>query len=475
MQPKHSHLALKSQAMIYEINFRVYVEVVEAFDNWLNKHTEEMLAVPGFISAVISVPKVTDENQKHRCVQYRLSEQSVLDHYLDYNAETVLAECMQHFGGQVTTQSRVLSVMEASLSKHGFCANCETELLGRFCSVCGQREEPRVPTLGSLIGEFTNTVFAFESKLWRSLRLLLFKPGQLTIDYLSGKRQKYMSPLRLYLLFSIVTFAYFALLNSQDGLGVKIKNALNVEVSQEVDNNEAVEIDSGEGDFIFNLAFFSDKVNAQIEQRLKDGRISIERDIEQGNTKNIFRQFFGAIPTTLLLFLPIIALVFKVFYIGSGKHYVEHLIYILHNHAFLFAALILTNTFPKVVGLWSWFDMFVGLGLFFCFSIYSYSHLRKFLIEKFSKFRVKAFLYFSIIVGFFALLFSYVLSDGINVFIFLLWSIYVPFYIYRSMRLVYPRSHWATVAFFGMFSMIYLILLFFMLLGSVIFVGYTYS
>ncbi|MFT6389183.1 MAG: hypothetical protein ACJAUP_002573, partial [Cellvibrionaceae bacterium] len=60
------------QSVIYEVNLSIDVDVIDRFDEWLHQHTEEMLAIPGFISAATSVPDVDDESQKHRCVQYRL-------------------------------------------------------------------------------------------------------------------------------------------------------------------------------------------------------------------------------------------------------------------------------------------------------------------------------------------------------------------------------------------------------------------
>lgn len=471
IKPQHKEPTAKPQAVIYEVNLSVDVEVIERFDEWLHKHTEEMLAIPGFISAATSVPDVDDENQKHRCVQYRLSDQAALDNYLEHYAEEMRAKSLQHFEGHFTAKRRVLSLAEAALAKHGVCANCGAELLGRFCNVCGQREEPRVPTIGSITSEFTNEVFVVESKLWRSFCLLLFKPGQLTMLYLSGMRQKYMSPLRLYLLFSIITFAYFSLLNSQGSLGIDIETAPDVEVTEEV-SNEVAELNSQEEETGFNSRFFSDEVNAEIEQRIKGAVTSIKSDIEAGNKQAVVNKFVSPLPKALFLFLPIVALLFKILYLGSGKYYVEHLIYVLHNHAFLFAVIILTTIISQVARLWPRFEVFIGIGLLLGFSVYAYRYQRKFLIEKFSKSRVKAVLYLCSMVVLLAL---FVAEDGISLFIVLLWSIYVPFYIYRSMRVVYQRPPWVTAASFAVISMMYLFLLVVMLLSSAAFVGYTYS
>ena len=466
--------AVETRAVIYEVNLRVDVEVIERFDEWLHRHTEEMLAIPGFISAATSVPDVEDEKQKHRCVQYRLSDQTALDNYLEHHADEMRAKSLRHFEGHFAARRRVLSVAEAALAEHRVCANCDAELLGRFCSVCGQREEPRVPTIGSVGSEFTNEVFVVESKLWRSFYLLLFKPGQLTTAYLSGKRQMYMSPIRLYLLFSIATFAYFALLNSQDELGIEIQNAPVVELSQEP-SDQGEEVNSLVDDFDFESRFFSDEVNLQIEQKIKSAIGSIQHDVEAGNRQAVVGKFFKPLPKALFLFLPIVALLFKILYLGSGKYYVEHLIYVLHNHAFLFAMIIFTGIIAQTVRAWPSLEIVITLGSFTVFAAFVYRYFREFLIEKYSKSRIIAALILSLLVTLLGLLFNFALTDGISVLTGLMWSIYVPFYIYLSMRLVYQRSRLATALSLVVISMMYLFLLSLMLLSSAAFVGLTYS
>jgi hypothetical protein len=470
-QPSKSNI--KAHAVIYEVNLTVDVEVIEQFDQWLHQHTEDMLAIPGFVSASTSVPDVEDEKRKHRCVQYRLRDQTALDNYLQHHAEEMRNKSLKDFDGHFTAERRVLSVAEAALAKHGVCANCDAELLGRFCNVCGQREEPRVPTLGSLSSEFTNEMFGVGSKLWRSIYLLIFKPGQLTVAYLSGKRQKYMSPIRLYLLFSIVAFALLAFLNSHDGLGVNVEMAPSVEITDDV-GEQTVEGISPKDGVPFETGLFSSEVDAQIEQTIKSAISSIQRDIAAGNTEAMKSKFSEPLPTVLFLFLPIVALLFKILYIRSAKYYVEHLIYVVHNHSFLFAALIFTGAITELGLLWPPLEIIIGLSLLSLLSLYGYRYLRQILIEKYSKSTLKALLILFSAVAVLALLLQSVLSDGTGVLLNLMWVIYVPFYLYRSIRLVYPGSRLATILSLTVIAIVYLFLLVVMLLTSALFVGFTY-
>lgn len=468
-------MAENLQAVIYEVNLSVDVDVIERFDEWLQLHTKEMLAIPGFISAATSVPDVDDESQKHRCVQYRLSDKAALDDYLNHHAERMRNKADLAFEGKFTAKRRVLSIAEAALAEHSNCANCGAELTGRFCTVCGQREEPRVPTIQSVLGEFTNEVFGIESKLWRSFRLLLFKPGQLTLVYLSGMRQKYMSPLRLYLLFSIATFAYFALLNNQGLFDVSIEASDNQEmitgVENEMPNTDSTSI-SEDGSTSSSLP---GEVDSEIERRVRSTIVSIQKDIDAGNRQAVISKFIKPLPKALFLFLPFIALLLKFLYLGSGKYYVEHLVYVLHNHAFLFAILLFTTFVSQIVSHQPQFEIFIALGITLVFAIYAFRPLHGFLVEKFSKSRVKAVLYLLVISTLFTLLFRSALSSGISTIFVLMWGLYVPYYVYRSMRVVYQRPRWVTLPTLAVISVMYLVLLLIMLLGSAFFVGITYN
>jgi hypothetical protein len=302
---------------------------------------------------------------------------------------------------------------------------------------------------------------------------LIFKPGQLTVAYLSGKRQKYMSPIRLYLLFSIVAFALLAFLNSHDGLGVNVEMAPSVEITDDV-GEQTVEGISPKDGVPFETGLFSSEVDAQIEQTIKSAISSIQRDIAAGNTEAMKSKFSEPLPTVLFLFLPIVALLFKILYIRSAKYYVEHLIYVVHNHSFLFAALIFTGAITELGLLWPPLEIIIGLSLLSLLSLYGYRYLRQILIEKYSKSTLKALLILFSAVAVLALLLQSVLSDGTGVLLNLMWVIYVPFYLYRSIRLVYPGSRLATVLSLTVIAIVYLFLLVVMLIVSALFVGFTY-
>ncbi|MDP3572499.1 MAG: DUF3667 domain-containing protein [Archangium sp.] len=92
---------------------------------------------------------------------------------------------------------------------HGACANCGAELHGNYCAVCGQPAHVH-RTLGHMVEEFLHGLLHFDTRAWRTLPLLAFRPGTLTNEYIHGKRARYISPLALFLLTVFTMFFVFA-------------------------------------------------------------------------------------------------------------------------------------------------------------------------------------------------------------------------------------------------------------------------
>jgi hypothetical protein len=95
----------------------------------------------------------------------------------------------------------------------GACLNCGTALVGPHCHACGQRAHVH-RTLSAFFHDLLHGVLHFEGKTWRTVPLLVWKPGQLTREYIDGKRASYVSPIALFL---FVVFLSFALFNALGG------------------------------------------------------------------------------------------------------------------------------------------------------------------------------------------------------------------------------------------------------------------
>ena len=81
---------------------------------------------------------------------------------------------------------------------HGACLNCAAMLSGPFCHQCGQAAHLH-RSLMSLWHDIAHGVFHFEGKIWRTLPMLVWRPGELTRRYIHGERARFVSPLALFL------------------------------------------------------------------------------------------------------------------------------------------------------------------------------------------------------------------------------------------------------------------------------------
>jgi hypothetical protein len=86
------------------------------------------------------------------------------------------------------------------------CANCGTELLGVTCYRCGQPVKGMVRHLSSILADVADTVLNIDSRIFRTLKPLLLRPGYLTNEYLAGRRVRYVTPFRLYFFLSVIAF-----------------------------------------------------------------------------------------------------------------------------------------------------------------------------------------------------------------------------------------------------------------------------
>jgi uncharacterized protein DUF3667 len=95
------------------------------------------------------------------------------------------------------------------------CLNCGAPLNGPYCSACGQKAHVH-RSVRAFLQDFVQGLFNFEGKIWRTLPMLAWRPGEMTRRYIAGERARFISPVALYL---FTVFAMFAALNFTGELG----------------------------------------------------------------------------------------------------------------------------------------------------------------------------------------------------------------------------------------------------------------
>jgi hypothetical protein len=117
--------------------------------------------------------------------------------------------------GATFTAGLAASVIDSNRDGQGHeahcpCANCGAILTGDYCATCGQPAHVH-RSLGHMAEEFLHGILHFDSRAWRTLPLLVFRPGTLTYDYIHGKRARFISPLAMFLLAVFTMFFVFSL------------------------------------------------------------------------------------------------------------------------------------------------------------------------------------------------------------------------------------------------------------------------
>jgi hypothetical protein len=258
----------------------------------------------------------------------------------------------------------------ASAMAHGsaagttLCPNCGAPLAGKYCSQCGQRHhEQPIHHFWHFVSEATEDLTHADSRLWQTLVALLFRPGFLTREFLEGRQARYLPPVRLYLVVSVIFFLIVGLEARISNQGVILSyngKSFNYQVvpaqgpagagtTARAPTTGASDAVSGpvavgptpaaresackeSGAYVAEHAGWLAHLGPQVTQScltaFADG--GLER-LNEAIEHNLERAMF--------LLLPLLALVMKPLYRKPPRYYIEHLLFFLHDHAFLFVVL----------------------------------------------------------------------------------------------------------------------------------------
>jgi hypothetical protein len=108
-------------------------------------------------------------------------------------------------GGAAAVELAASALSERG-GKIGHCANCHEPLLGPYCAVCGQPRDIHRRSLWGLLHDLVKDLVSFDSRILRTARALMLRPGELAKAYHEGRTQPFVPPVRLYLFVSLIFF-----------------------------------------------------------------------------------------------------------------------------------------------------------------------------------------------------------------------------------------------------------------------------
>ncbi len=235
----------------------------------------------------------------------------------------------------------------ASVGGHSArCLNCGAFLSGPFCAVCGQRDIPPYPSVRELAVDAMSEFSGWDGRLASTLRALFQRPGMLTHEFLEGRRVRYISPLRLYLMTSLVYFVIAAAApNLRLGAGKVSVGGISVGATTAPGKAERAPERVGTAAseaFEKQQPLTAGERDAALRDIATAPRLIqpfLKRAVQ--DPAGFKRSLLETMPRMLFALLPIFAGILALFY--HGRKYPEHLYFAIHLHAFIFVALAMTE------------------------------------------------------------------------------------------------------------------------------------
>jgi hypothetical protein len=195
-------------------------------------------------------------------------------------------------------ETPLVSSQEAGASSFGECMNCGSAMTGPYCSQCGEKKlSPQDHSLPHLAEEVLGVFTHLDSRFVRTLRVLLTKPGELSNAYFRGGRSRYTKPLTLFVIINVLFFIVQPHTNLfHDKYPEYLKNPR-----------------------------YAQAVRSHLDKTGNPNGYAARFDANLQNQKK----------SLLIVSVPLLAVVMSLLLIGSGRMYVEHLVFSVQVYAFV--------------------------------------------------------------------------------------------------------------------------------------------
>ena len=229
------------------------------------------------------------------------------------------------------------------MEQHGqHCRNCQTPVSGEYCPQCGQREGLADKRFLDLAGDIVGDVFDADSRFWRTFVYLLLRPGFLSAEFNAGRLARYLPPLRLYLVISFVVFLWMSIAASgilSNDPGVVVADSDGVVVTLNGDDELDISEVEDPNEWDVNIGV-TDEESPQW-MRDAEGRIEHNAAKLRDDPNQLMGAMVDYLPQMMFLLLPVFALLIQLMYLGSVFHYLQHLVFALHYHSFVYLLFLL--------------------------------------------------------------------------------------------------------------------------------------
>jgi hypothetical protein len=201
------------------------------------------------------------------------------------------------------------------------CPNCSAPLDGPYCATCGQRQIDLDRPFRDIAGEAMESFLSFDARILRTLWPLIRRPGLLTVEFLAGRRARFVHPFKLYFAFSVLLFL---------GLAMSGYSVIRVGSSEEVVTGVRIDLSDEEGD--------EEGADVSEEPSTIGKVLAPIAELAENDPNRLNRIFTDRLAKSIILLVPVFAALLLVLY--RRRRYVAHLVFSLHLHSFAFLALV---------------------------------------------------------------------------------------------------------------------------------------
>jgi hypothetical protein len=225
----------------------------------------------------------------------------------------------------ISTRTRLPAGVDeaAANERRECCLNCGAPVSGRFCSACGQRVVRAYPSMREMVGDAWEELSGYDGRFARTFRMLLRRPGALTVDVLEGRRARYVSPVRVYLVASVLYFLVAAATPNLRPVATVLpgKDRITIDLSSGGVADLPPELRQKALDTIERAPWF-------IKPMLRSAAL---------DPSGFRAKVLQTLPRVMFVLVPVFASIVSLFY--RRRPFSQHLILALHLHAAVFAVL----------------------------------------------------------------------------------------------------------------------------------------
>jgi Protein of unknown function (DUF3667) len=278
------------------------------------------------------------------------------------------------------------------------CLNCDVPLIGSFCSHCGQKAFLHKDSFWHMLLHFIGDYFHYDGKFWRTLKAMFTKPGLITLDYINGKRAKFLNPFSFYIFATTIFFIIPAantkveMVSKNNRIGSFSIQSSNIKNIQDSLNEQVLEDRSkspnkiGIGNWTPTDTSFNDYLLNQntLPSNIKDGwfkqlivkkyfKINTASKDGQDVSKIFTDKLKANFPKVFFVLLPFFALLLSIFFRQKKYFYVDHAIHSLHLHTLIFIVAALLKILNLLISNSLFFAILSFLGILSCTIYFSIS------------------------------------------------------------------------------------------------------